>query len=282
MDRLRPLSYSGGVAPRKLKANFGVRRGRLAELALDVHRAGPGTVDPNEIAHFNTLAATWWDENGAMRPLHQINAARLVFLRNQLARNFALDDGHVRPFGGLRLLDVGCGGGLVAEPMCRLGFEVTGIDAAAKNIGVARTHAAAGGLTIDYRNEAAEDMAGRGTNFDVVLALEIIEHVIDPNEFVTILAQLVRPGGMLIMSTINRTLRSYALGIVAAEMILRWLPQGTHRWEKFVKPSELAAALRNAGMEVSALAGLSYRPLSRAWAIDADVSVNYLMAARKL
>jgi 2-polyprenyl-6-hydroxyphenyl methylase/3-demethylubiquinone-9 3-methyltransferase len=238
-----------------------------------------GTADPDEVARFARLAHAWWDADGAFRPLHRINPARLGIIRDRLLRHFGRDARGLDPFAGLSLLDIGCGGGLIAEPMARMGFAVTAIDADAEAIGVARAHAAASGLEIDYRAATAEELPPDPC-FDAVLALEIIEHVPDPAAFLAAAARRVRPGGVLVVATINRTARSFALAIVGAEYLLRWVPRGTHRWTKFVRPSELAAGLRAAGMTLGELCGLALDP-RLGWGPSHDLSVNYLAIAIK-
>jgi 2-polyprenyl-6-hydroxyphenyl methylase/3-demethylubiquinone-9 3-methyltransferase len=240
-----------------------------------------GTVDAAEIDRFERLAASWWDPEGPSKPLHRLNPARIGFIRDRLIAHFARDAMAIRPFGGLSLLDVGCGGGLVTEPMARMGFDVTGIDAAAGHLPVATAHAAAEGLAIEYRCCSAEDLVAGGASYDCVLALEIVEHVSNPPAFLGALGRLVRPGGAVILSTLNRTPKSFALGIVAAEYILGWVPRGTHRWRKFLKPSELAAAARAAGLRPTELAGLLYDPATGGWSIGRDLGMNYLMLAVK-
>jgi len=250
-------------------------------LLLAPEPASGGTIDDAEIARFSKLAETWWDETGPFRPLHWINPVRLAYLREQLIQQFGRDASAMRPFEGLRLLDIGCGGGLISEPMARMGFSVTGIDAAAKHIPVAATHAAAQGLSIDYRHAAAEDLLAAGETFDVVFGLEIVEHVAQPDLFVASVGTLVRPGGVAVFSTLNRTLRSLAFGVIAAEYVLRWLPRGTHSWDKFLKPSELAAHIRAAGLTVQSMAGLSFDPLHWRWSVSRDLGVNYFIVTRK-
>ncbi len=230
------------------------------------------TVDAEEIERFSRIADEWWNPHGKFAPLHRINPVRIAWIRDKITAHFGKLEGH-------SLLDIGCGGGLVAEPMARLGTTVTAIDASEKNIAVAKLHAEQSGLTIDYRCTTAEALTG---TFDVVLALEIIEHVSDVEAFAAAICKLVKPGGILILSTLNRTPKSYALAIVGAEYILRWLPRGTHTWSKFLKPSEVHAHLRHNGMEVGEMTGMVMNPLTFKWEMNAkDVSVNYLLSARK-
>ncbi len=239
------------------------------------------SVDPGEIGRFAAMAAEWWDPNGKFRPLHKLNPARLTYIRDQIAAHHGRDVRQPRPLQGLRLLDIGCGGGLIAEPMARLGATVVGVDAGAANIGVASLHASESGLAIDYRCDTAEAMAAAGEQFDVVLNLEVVEHVADLDGFVAACGTLLKPGGIMIVSTLNRTLKAYALSIIGAEYILGWLPRGTHDWRKFVKPHELARALRGAGLELRDLTGMSYSPLSDGWRLGSDTDVNYLQTAVK-
>jgi 2-polyprenyl-6-hydroxyphenyl methylase/3-demethylubiquinone-9 3-methyltransferase len=243
--------------------------------------ADGATVDPAEIARFSALAADWWDPAGKFGPLHKLNPVRLAYIRDRLCAQFGRDGRAPRPLSGLRVLDIGCGGGLVTEPMARLGATVTGVDASATNIGVASAHAAQGDLTIDYRHGTAEALVAAGERFDAVLALEIIEHVADVDAFLGACAALTKPGGALILATLNRTPQSFLLAIVGAEYVLRWLPRGTHDWRKFVRPSELAAALRRHGAAVGDLTGVVYNPLSDSWRISRDLGVNYLAFAAK-
>ncbi len=245
------------------------------------------SIDPEEVARFSALSAEWWNPTGSFRPLHRFNPVRLGYIRDAVAGHFGRDGLAEAPLAGLELLDIGCGGGLVAEPMARLGATVVGVDAAEKNIGVARHHAAESGLEIDYRCSSAEALAASGAQFDVILALEVVEHVADPAGFFRCLGQMLKPpgpdypGGILIGATLNRTMKSYALAIVGAEYVLRWLPKGTHDWKKFLKPHELAKLMRDAGLNVSAVAGASYHPLSEKWSITRDTDVNYLMVAQR-
>lgn len=239
------------------------------------------SIDPAEIERFSALAAEWWDPQGKFRPLHKFNPVRLGFLRDRIAAHFRRDPLGNTPLEGLRLLDIGCGGGLVSEPMARLGAAVTGADAGERNIGVASLHAAEAGLAIDYRCTSAEALAEAGEQFDVVLALEVVEHVADLEGFLLACGRMVKPGGLLIAATLNRTPKSFALGIVAAEYILNWVPRGTHDWKKFLKPHELAAGLRRAGLTLKDVAGVSYDPLADRWRISTDTGVNYMLVAEK-
>jgi 2-polyprenyl-6-hydroxyphenyl methylase/3-demethylubiquinone-9 3-methyltransferase len=238
-----------------------------------------GTADRDEIGRFAALSAGWWDPAGSFAPLHRLNPVRLDFIRTELLGHFARDQHALSPFEGLSLLDIGCGGGLVAEPMARLGFHVTAIDAAAEAINVACSHAGDSGLDIDYRVATAESLAGQKQRFDAVLVLEIVEHVADRNAFFAALGTLVRPGGALIGATLNRTLRSFALAIVGAEYVLNWLPRGTHAWERFVRPSEFVLGLRRHGLATTRLTGVSYDLASRGWSLSGDLSTNYLLTA---
>ena len=237
------------------------------------------SIDPDEIARFEAMAAEWWDPHGKFRPLHKFNPVRLAWIRDRLLARFGRDGASPRPLEGLRILDIGCGGGLVSEPMARLGAEVVGVDASHRNVEVARIHAAQGGLAIDYRQGTAEDLLAAGERFDAVLSLEVVEHVADPAAFLGACAGLVAPGGALFVATINRTPQAFALAIVGAEYVLRWLPRGTHSWSKFVRPSEVAAALRPTGLELREFAGMSYNPLRDAWSAGRDLGVNYIAYA---
>jgi 2-polyprenyl-6-hydroxyphenyl methylase/3-demethylubiquinone-9 3-methyltransferase len=239
------------------------------------------SIDPDEVARFAAIAEAWWDPNGKFRPLHKFNPIRLGYVRDHVAAHFGRDITVPRPFAGLRLIDIGCGGGLVAEPMARLGFSVTGVDATERNIAVASAHAAEQDLAIDYRFAAAEDLVAAGETFDVVLALEVIEHVADPGEFLQSVGKLVKPGGVVVVATLNRTAKAFGLAIVGAEYLLGWLPRGTHTWSKFLKPSEVATGLRRAGLVLEDLSGVSYNPVADKWTLGTDTSVNYLMVATK-
>ncbi|MGZ3215572.1 bifunctional 2-polyprenyl-6-hydroxyphenol methylase/3-demethylubiquinol 3-O-methyltransferase UbiG [Paracoccus sp. T5] len=240
------------------------------------------SIDPAEIAKFEAMAAEWWDPKGKFRPLHLMNPLRLDLIATQVAVEFGRDRRDLRPFQGLRVLDIGCGGGLVAEPMARLGAEVVGADAAEGNIAVARVHADQQGLAVDYRATTAEALADAGEVFDVVLALEIVEHVADPAAFIATCQRLVRPGGLVILSTLNRTARSFGAAILGAEWIMRWLPRGTHDWNRFITPDELAAKAHAAGLVVVDRRGMVFNPLTFGWRLsDRDLSVNYIMTARR-
>ncbi|MFG1341720.1 bifunctional 2-polyprenyl-6-hydroxyphenol methylase/3-demethylubiquinol 3-O-methyltransferase UbiG [Xanthobacter autotrophicus] len=240
------------------------------------------TVDPAEVARFDALGAQWWDEKGKMAPLHAMNPARLAFLRDALVRHFSRDARALRPLKGLSILDIGCGGGLLSEPLARMGGQVRGIDPAPGNVDIARTHAAASGLAVDYEAVTAEELASRGDRFDVVVALEVVEHVADVSLFVRTAGQLVADGGVLVLSTLNRTAKSFALAIVGAEYVLRWLPPGTHRWEKFITPEELEATLAAAGFTAREKVGLAYEPFSGDFHLTEDLSVNYFMVAERV
>ena len=239
------------------------------------------SVDPEEVAKFSALAEEWWDPDGKFRPLHKLNPTRLAFIRDQVARHLGRDPLAERPLHGLSCLDIGCGGGLLAEPLSRLGAEVTGIDAAQRNIAIAGLHAEAAGLEIDYRHATAESLAGAGERFDVVLNMEVVEHVADLNAFLAASSALVKPGGAMVVATLNRTPKAFLLGILGAEYLLRWLPPGTHDWRRFVRPSELARALEEGGLKIEEMAGVSYNPLSDAWRLTRDVEVNYMLFAIK-
>jgi 2-polyprenyl-6-hydroxyphenyl methylase/3-demethylubiquinone-9 3-methyltransferase len=237
-------------------------------------------VDPAEIAKFERMAAEWWDPNGKFKPLHMLNPTRLDYITTQIAAEFARDLRAPAPFAGLRILDIGCGGGLLCEPMARLGADVVGVDPAARNIPVARLHAERSGLAIDYRVSTAEALAEAGEVFDVVLNMEVVEHVPDPLAYLTACARLLRPGGLMICSTINRNARSFAMAIVGAEWVMRWLPRGTHDWRKFITPDELCDLLARAGLDPVDRKGMVFNPLSWSWRLsDRDLSVNYVTAS---
>lgn len=238
------------------------------------------TVDPAEVAKFEAMAAEWWDPSGKFKPLHMLNPCRLEYVAAQIAAEFGRDRRAPRPFDGLRLLDIGCGGGLLAEPMARLGADVVGVDAAERNIPVARLHAEQSGLGIDYRHGTAEALAEAGESFDVVLNMEVVEHVADPPAYLRACRDLLRPGGLMICSTINRNPKSWLMAIVGAEHVMRWLPKGTHDWRKFITPDELDAMLRGAGLAPVDAKGFVFDPLGWSWSLsDRDLSVNYVTAS---
>jgi 2-polyprenyl-6-hydroxyphenyl methylase/3-demethylubiquinone-9 3-methyltransferase len=239
------------------------------------------TIDEAEVARFSALAAEWWNPHGKFGVLHKFNPVRLGFIRDQAAAHFGRDPKGMKPFTGLRLLDIGCGGGLLSEPMTRLGFDVLGADASEKNIKTASVHAEEQGLAIDYRATTAEALAEAGERFDVVLNMEVIEHVADLNLFLTSCASMLKPTGLMFVATINRTAKAFALAIVGAEYVLGWLPRGTHDWAKFVKPLELDTALTRAGMNVTTETGVMFNPLTGGWLLSSDTDVNYMVAAKK-
>ncbi len=238
-----------------------------------------GTVDPAEVERFERLARTWWDPKGPMRPLHQFNPVRVKFVHDESCRHFGRDPRAVKALDGLSVVDVGCGGGVLSEPLARMGAGVTGLDPAPTNVSVARLHAEKSGLDIAYANETLEQAVERGERFDIVLAMEVVEHVADVDAFVAACCAAVKPGGMLFMATLNRTLRSFALAIVGAEYLLRWLPRGTHQWNKFVTPDELRRSLEKAGFRIETAKGVAYSPLSGEWRVSDDMAVNYQIAA---
>lgn len=240
------------------------------------------TIDPAEVAKFEAMAAEWWDPEGKFKPLHLMNPCRLDYVTTQIAAEFGRDLTAAQPFAGLRILDIGCGGGLLSEPMARLGAEVVGVDAAARNIPVAALHAAQSGLQIDYRVGTAEDLAAAGERFDVVLNMEVVEHVADPQAYLAACARLLRPGGLMVLSTLNRTARSFAMAIIGAEWVMRWLPKGTHDWNKFITPDELYDLIRRAGLEPVDRKGMVFNPVSWSWSLSSrDLSVNYVTASVK-
>lgn len=240
------------------------------------HATHQTSIDPAEVEQFSRIADEWWDENGKFKPLHRINPLRISYIRDKAEAHFK------RSMSGLNLIDIGCGGGLISEPMAKLGANVTGLDASEKNIAIASIHAKKSAVDIRYLASSAEALAATGEQFDVVLALEIIEHVADLDVFYSALAALVKPGGLLILSTMNRTPKSYAMAIVGAEYVLRWLPRGTHDWAKFVKPSEMARALEGRGLTISETQGMVFAPLEWKFTLNPkDLDVNYLMVATK-
>ena len=238
---------------------------------------GPKTSSPEEIARFSAIADAWWDPDGDFKPLHRLNPTRLMFIRDHAAHHFGRNPVGERPLDGLSVLDIGCGGGLLSEPMTRLGGRVVGIDAAEKSINVARLHAERNGLDIDYRCAPPEDFArAAGDKFDIVLNMEVIEHVTNRDAFFLVSAGLVKPGGIMMISTVNRTIKSLALAKVGAEYVLRWLPAGTHDWRKFVRPSELSDGLAPLGIEITQLTGVAYNLLRDEWELSRDLAVNYM------
>jgi 2-polyprenyl-6-hydroxyphenyl methylase/3-demethylubiquinone-9 3-methyltransferase len=240
------------------------------------------TVDPVEVERFARIASEWWDPAGKFAPLHRLNPVRIGYVRDRAAEHWRRDALSGAPLAGRSLVDIGCGGGLICEPMRRLGAAVTGVDAAADNIRIARLHADRQGLAIDYRQSTAEALANAGEQFDIVLALEIIEHVADADLFLRSCSRLVKPGGLLFLSTLNRTAKAWALAIAGAEYLLGWLPRGTHDWRKFLKPSEVARSLRSSDLDVREIVGVVYSPLSRAWSVHrTDLDVNYMLYATR-
>ena len=240
------------------------------------------TVDPAEVAKFEAMAAEWWDPKGKFKPLHMLNPCRLDYITRQIAAEFNRDLSQDKLFEGLRILDIGCGGGLLSEPMARLGATVVGADAAERNIPVARVHAEQSGLTIDYRHTTAEAIAEAGEQFDAVLNMEVVEHVADPQEFLTVCQTLVKPGGIMICSTLNRNAKSFAAAIIGAEYVMRWLPKGTHEWNKFITPDELFSMLEKGGLSPVDRKGFVFNPITWNWSIsDRDLSVNYVTTSQK-
>jgi 2-polyprenyl-6-hydroxyphenyl methylase / 3-demethylubiquinone-9 3-methyltransferase len=239
------------------------------------------SIDAQEIEKFSRLAQEWWRPNGRLAPLHRLNPVRLGFIRKEALAHFGRAERDISPFRGLSLLDVGCGGGLITEPMARMGFAVTGADPSATNVQAAQLHARQQGLTIRYRCQTAEALAEEGDTFDVVLCMEVLEHVADLDGFLQACAALVRPEGLMIVATINKTLKSLALGKIGAEYILSWIPRGTHDWSKFVTPSRLKACLVRDGLRVAVARGITFEPLAWDWRLSDDVDVNYMVVAAK-
>jgi len=240
------------------------------------------TIDPAEVAKFEAMAAEWWNPEGKFKPLHMLNPCRLDYITRQIAAEFDCDLAAARPFAGLRILDIGCGGGLLAEPMARLGATVVGADAAPRNIPVAQLHAEQSGLAIDYRHTTAEDLAEAGEQFDVVLNMEVVEHVANPQSYLTACRMLLKPGGLMICSTLNRNPKSFVMAIVGAEWVMRWLPKGTHDWSKFITPDELYALLRGAGLDPVDRKGMVFNPVGWSWSLSSrDLSCNYVTASVK-
>jgi 2-polyprenyl-6-hydroxyphenyl methylase / 3-demethylubiquinone-9 3-methyltransferase len=236
---------------------------------------GATTVDPAEVAKFEAMAAEWWNPEGKFKPLHMLNPCRLDYITSQIAAEFGRDLNGPAPLKGLRILDIGCGGGLLSEPMARLGADVVGADAAARNIPVAQVHAAQSGLEIDYRHTTAEDMAAAGERFDVVLNMEVVEHVADPQAYLTACQELLKPGGLMICSTLNRNPKSFVMAIIGAEWVMRWLPKGTHDWKKFITPDELYELIRKAGLNPVDRKGMVFNPVSWRWSLsDRDLALQ--------
>ena len=240
-----------------------------------------GTVDAEEVARFSRVAGEWWNPRGPMAALHKFNPVRLAYIRDRAAERFGRDPARLDSLAGLRILDIGGGGGILSEPLARLGAAVVGVDPSATNIAVARDHAARSGLAVDYRNAEAEALAAAGEAFDMVLAMEVVEHVTDVGRFIDLAAGMVKSDGLLFVATLNRTAKSFAFAIVGAEYILRWLPRGTHRWDKFVTPNELEIAIERSGMRVMADTGVIYNPFADRWQLGADMDVNYMVVAEK-
>lgn len=240
------------------------------------------TIDPAEVAKFEAMAAEWWDPNGKFKPLHMLNPCRLDYITSQIAVEFDRDLTTSKPFKGLRILDIGCGGGLLSEPMTRLGADVVGADAAPRNIPVAQVHALAAGLSIDYRHTTAEDMAAAGEQFDVILNMEVVEHVADPLVYLTACQTLLKPKGLMVCSTLNRNPKSFVMAIIGAEWVMRWLPKGTHDWAKFITPDELYDFLRRAGLDPIDRKGMVFNPLGWSWSLSSrDLSCNYVTTSLK-
>ncbi len=239
------------------------------------------TLDDAEVAQFSRLSGHWWDQRGPMAALHRLNPVRLAYVRDRVAAHFGRDPKRLNSLEGLRLLDIGCGGGILTEPLARLGAAVVGADPSERNIAVARQHAEQARLPIDYRCATAEILAEAGEAFDVVLAMEVVEHVADVGLFIDLAASMVKPGGLMIVATLNRTIKSFALAIVGAEYVLRWLPRGTHQWDKFVTPNELDIAITKSGMQVIDETGVSYNLFADRWQLSADMDVNYMVVAEK-
>lgn len=244
-------------------------------------QAARTTIDQGEVERFSAMAAEWWNPQGKFRPLHKFNPVRLTYIRDQVALHFGRDPKSDKPLAGLRVLDIGCGGGLLSEPMARMGAEVLGADASRTNIEVATIHAAQSGVNVSYEAATSEELAARGERFDVVLNMEVVEHVADVDLFLSSCAEMVKPGGLMFVATINRTMKAMALAIVGAEFVLRWLPRGTHQYEKLVRPEEIEAPLTAAGMIFMHRTGVSYNPLQDQWNLSRDMDVNYMMLAER-
>jgi 2-polyprenyl-6-hydroxyphenyl methylase/3-demethylubiquinone-9 3-methyltransferase len=239
------------------------------------------SVDEKEVEQFARLGADWWDARGPMAALHKFNPVRLAYIRDQAAARFGRDAKKVDCLKGLRMLDIGCGGGILSEPLARLGAAMVGADPSPENVEIASAHAAESGLSIDYRATTAEELAAAGEHFDVVLAMEVVEHVADVDLFISTCATMVKAGGLMIAATLNRTLKSFALAIVGAEYVLRWLPRGTHQWDKFVTPRELETAIENTGLRVCGERGVVYNVFADRWQLSSDMDVNYMLVAAR-
>jgi len=239
------------------------------------------TINEEEVAHFTAMAEEWWDPSGKFKPLHKFNPVRLAYIRAEILDHFKLDGTKRHPFKGLKILDIGCGGGLLCEPMTRLGATVTGADASEKNIRIAAAHAEQTGLEIDYRATTSETMAAAGEQFDIVLNMEVVEHVADVPLYLKSCAELVKPGGLMFVATINRTAKAFALAIVGAEYVLRWMPKGTHSYSKFLTPEEISSQLKRHNMSIKDKTGVTYSPLRDQWRKSRDMSVNYMLLAEK-
>jgi 2-polyprenyl-6-hydroxyphenyl methylase/3-demethylubiquinone-9 3-methyltransferase len=253
----------------------------VGKVSMANGKSSAGTVDAAEVERFARHAADWWNPRGPMAALHKFNPVRLAYIRDQASSRFERDTRKLDCLKGLRMLDIGCGGGILCEPLARLGAELVGADPAAENIAVARAHAEDSGVAVDYRATTAEELAAAGERFDVVLAMEVVEHVADMSLFVETCAGMVKPGGLLVAATLNRTLKSFALAIVGAEYVLRWLPRGTHQWDKFVKPQELESAIEDAGLRVTGERGVIYNPFADRWQLSSDMDVNYMLVAMR-
>jgi 2-polyprenyl-6-hydroxyphenyl methylase/3-demethylubiquinone-9 3-methyltransferase len=249
-------------------------------MAVETIRAD-ATVDAAEVARFSRLAGQWWDPDGEMAVLHKFNPVRLAYIRDAACRRFDRDPRQLGCLAGLRILDIGCGGGILCEPLARLGAAMVGVDPAPANIAAARLHASESAIAVDYRAATVETLADAGERFDLVLAMEVVEHVANVGLFMRRCAEMVKPGGLMIAATLNRTLKSFALAIVGAEYVLRWLPRGTHRWDKFVTPNELEIALTQGGLRLSGETGVIYHPLADRWQLSSDMDVNYMLTAEK-
>jgi 2-polyprenyl-6-hydroxyphenyl methylase/3-demethylubiquinone-9 3-methyltransferase len=243
--------------------------------------AAKSTIDQAEVDRFSAMAAEWWDPNGKFRPLHKFNPVRLQYIRDLACDQFGRDPLSHQPLAGLRLLDIGCGGGLLSEPMARMGADVVGADASERNIGIATAHAEKSGVKVDYRAVTAETLAEAGETFDIILNMEVVEHVADVEFFLSTCASMVRPGGMMFVATINRTFKAAALAIIGAEYVLKWLPRGTHQYEKLVRPEEIEAPLSASGMMVTEKTGVFFNPIQNQWNLSRDMDVNYMMVARR-